>query len=92
MTIRCPECRRRFAPPRRDAVYCSAKCRVKAWRHRGATTEAIRDAVAPAAPTDPSAEPTPLVGTAPDDELNGWRRVGPYLLPPLDPRNVIHIG
>jgi hypothetical protein len=25
-----------------------------------------------------------------EDDLNGWRRVGGYLVPPFDERNVIH--
>jgi hypothetical protein len=28
---------------------------------------------------------------AADDELNGWRRVGPYLIPPPDPANTFTI-
>jgi endogenous inhibitor of DNA gyrase (YacG/DUF329 family) len=75
MTIKCAECQRRFAPARRDAVYCSERCRVAAWRHRD------REAAPPAdqVHSDPN-----LI--APGELEDGWRRVGPYVIPPADPR------
>jgi hypothetical protein len=92
MTIRCPQCRRRFAPPRRDAVYCSAKCRVAAWRHRVDKPEAIRDAVAPA-PAPVVSEISDILPTSGDsDEPEaGWRRVGRYVIPPADPRHTFFV-
>jgi hypothetical protein len=30
----CPECGQRFHASRCDAIYCSSRCRVRAWRRR----------------------------------------------------------
>jgi hypothetical protein len=68
------------------ATYCGVKCRVAAWRRARRDDET---------PVQPHAAPTPVpregaVPVEPED-LHGWRRIGPYLIPPPDPRNTIHI-
>ena len=87
MTIKCAECQRRFAPARRDAVYCSERCRVAAWRHRANVGEVTPDDQVPQSGTcapDDQVTARPLIVA---DELEeGWRRVGPYVIPPADPR------
>jgi hypothetical protein len=36
----------------------------------------------------PSPAPTEAADSAPLEDLHGWRRVGPYLVPPFNPANV----
>ncbi len=38
LRLRCSVCRRKWEPPRRDALYCSGACRQKAYRRRRTTT------------------------------------------------------
>jgi hypothetical protein len=70
-------CGRAFTATRSDAQYCCRRCR----RDKSPATLA-------APPVDRS-EPPEVVEE--EDDLGGWRRVGPYLIPPFDERNVIHI-
>jgi hypothetical protein len=69
-------CGRPFSSTRSDALYCSRRCR----RDKSPATLA--------APPVDTEEPPEVVEEG--DALQGWRRVGPYLIPPFDERNVIH--
>jgi hypothetical protein len=69
-------CGRAFTATRSDALYCSRRCR----RDKSPVTLA--------APPVDTEEPPEVVEE--EDDLNGWRRVGGYLVPPFDERNVIH--
>jgi hypothetical protein len=73
-------CGRAFTATRSDARFCSRRCR----RDKTPPTP-LAEAVAPAVST---AEEVPA---AAEDDLGGWRRVGGFLVPPYDERNVIHI-
>jgi hypothetical protein len=94
MTIRCAECQRRFVPPRRDAVYCSTACRVKAWRHRDHEVPPAEE-VSTAVDTSLVAEAEEVVTTVTTPlvaELEGWRRLpGGLLAPPPDPRLTVFV-
>jgi hypothetical protein len=70
-------CGRTFTATRRDARYCSRSC-----RRRRAT---------PPFPVAPAPGVVDAAALA-DDELNGWRRMGGYLVPPPDPTNTWHFG
>jgi hypothetical protein len=75
-------CGRRFTARRSDAKFCSRSC-----RRRGMTS--------PAPPVD--ARPGPRTpdeapAVAEEEDLDGWRRVGPWLIPPPDPTNTWHFG
>jgi hypothetical protein len=86
--ICCAGCRRLFQPKRSDALTCSVRCRVAAWRR------ARRDA---AASVQPDAPPTAEVPrgrgiTGDPDELGGWRRVpGGRVIPPAESRNTFFV-
>ena len=69
-------CGRPFTSTRSDAMYCSRRCR----RDKLPATLA--------APPVDTEEPPEVVEE--EDALQGWRRVGGYLVPPFDERNVIH--
>jgi hypothetical protein len=79
LTCQRAECGRKFIARRSDARFCSRSC---------------RRAKSPPAPLVEAAEPAvPVAEEAPaadEDDLGGWRRVGGYLVPPFDERNVIH--
>lgn len=80
--IRCAGCQRCFEPRRSDALTCSVRCRVAAWRRRHDATVSVSAAV-----------DTSAVREAPShEELDGWRRVpGGYVIPPADPRNTYFV-
>jgi hypothetical protein len=79
-TIRCAWCQRLFQPKRSDALTCSVRCRVAAWRRRHDT-----------APVQPDPPVSAAVNTEPVELPAGWRRMGGYLVPPPDPRFTITI-
>jgi hypothetical protein len=85
--IRCAGCQRPFTPSRSDALTCSVRCRVAAWRRRHDTT-------APVQPDQPVASVLPIgsnLATEPED-LDGWRRVpGGYVVPPRTSRNTFFV-
>jgi hypothetical protein len=80
LTCQRASCGRAFTATRSDARFCSRSCR--------------RDKTPASAPRIRAAHPSPaveeLAAIVDADDLDGWRRVGPYLIPPFDERNVIH--
>jgi hypothetical protein len=78
----CRHCGRTFATKRSDAIGCSRSCR----RHLAKAAQAPTQAAAVVSPMDDIPPPVE------DEELNGWRRIGGFLVPPADPRNVFRIG
>jgi hypothetical protein len=79
--IRCAGCQRLFQPKRSDALTCSVRCRVAAWRRRHDTR----------VPVQPDQPVSAAVATEPED-LDGWRRVpGGYVIPPADPRLTVFV-
>jgi hypothetical protein len=81
LTCQRPGCGRRFTAKRADARFCTRSCR-RAKLPPVAPVEAVATTVGT------REEPPEVVE---EEDLRGWRRVGPYLIPPLDPRNVFHI-
>jgi hypothetical protein len=71
-------CRRKFTATRSDARFCSRSCR-RAKLPPVPPVEVASTAV------DTGEEPPEVVE---EEDLQGWRRVGPYLVPPFNPRNV----
>jgi hypothetical protein len=70
-------CGRLFTATRSDARFCSRSCR-RAKLPPAPPVEAV-------APTVDTEEPPEVVE---EEGLHGWRRVGPYLIPPFNPANV----
>jgi hypothetical protein len=42
-------------------------------------------------PATLAAPPVELAEVVEEEDLHGWRRVGPYLIPPFDARNVVRL-
>lgn len=86
--IRCAGCGRVFQPRRSDALTCSVRCRVAAWRR------SRRDVAASVQPDKPPAAIP--IGVGPRDEpedLHGWRRIpGGYVVPPANPRFTVNVN
>jgi hypothetical protein len=82
LTCQRPGCGRSFTARRRDAGFCSRSCRRA--KSRPAPPVEVVEAALPAAE-----EPTEVEED--EDDLQGWRRVGGYLVPPADPRNIFHL-
>jgi hypothetical protein len=80
--VACARCGQRFLSMRRTARFCGQRCRQAANEDRHLA------AAASAAPPVEEA-PAPLLTT--DDLEAGWRQVGPYLVPPRDPRFCVTI-
>jgi hypothetical protein len=78
--LTCQRCARKFNASRSDALFCSRSCR-RAKSPPAPLVEVVEPAVS-AAETVPAAI---------EEDLHGWRRVGPYLIPPFDPRNVVRV-
>ena len=79
-------CGRPFTATRSDALYCSRRCR----RDKTPVTPPVRipaPSPAPAVVEAVSNGEEPAEGVE-EEDLHGWRRVGGYLIPPFDPRNV----
>jgi hypothetical protein len=72
-----PGCGRSFTARRSDARFCSRSCR-RAKLPPPTPVEAVTT-------VDTREEPPEVVE---EEDLHGWRRVGGYLVPPFDPRNV----
>ncbi len=81
LTCQRPGCRRPFAATRSDAKFCSRRCR-RSKRVSAPSAAAMSPAV------DIGAEPPAVVDK---EDLGGWRRVGPFLIPPPDPRNTFRV-
>jgi hypothetical protein len=82
LTCQRPGCGRLFTARRSDGRFCSRSC---------------RRAKSPPAPLVEVVEPVAIsaaeeVPAATEEDLHGWRRVGGYLVPPMDPRNVFRVG
>jgi hypothetical protein len=67
-------CGKPFSSTRSDALFCSRRCR--------------RDKLPASLVTPPVAAPAPVGSSvlSEDDVDAGWRQMGPYLVPPRDPR------
>jgi hypothetical protein len=74
-------CGRTFTARRRDARFCSRSCR-RAKSPPAPLVEVVEPAISAAEEEVPAAT---------GEDLHGWRRVGPYLIPPFDPRNVVRV-
>jgi hypothetical protein len=81
-----PGCGRTFAAVRSDARFCSRRCR----RSTSAPVPAAVEAVESAAPVGSAARVGSAVLTE-DDIADGWRVMGGFLVPPADPRNILHL-
>jgi hypothetical protein len=77
LTCQRPGCARSFTARRSDARFCSRSCR-RAKSPPAPVVEVVDTACA--------AKEVPAA--IEEEDLPGWRRVGPYLVPPIDPRNV----
>jgi hypothetical protein len=81
LTCQRPECGRKFTATRSDARFCSRSCR----RAKSPPAPLLEVGEPPGS----AAEDAPA---AAEDELDGWRRVGGFLIPPPDPRNTFSAG
>jgi hypothetical protein len=72
--ISCARCGQRFLSMRRTARFCGQRCRQAANEARHRLTSTPAPAVEEAAAT-----------AVDDPDLDGWRRVGGFLIPPADP-------
>jgi predicted nucleic acid-binding Zn-ribbon protein len=88
--ISCVRCGERFLSMRRTARFCGQRCRQAAnedlHRLTSTPTPAVEEATATAVD---NGEESPEV-VEEEEDLHGWRRLGGYLVPPFDPRNVFH--
>jgi hypothetical protein len=81
LTCQRPGCGQAFTARRSDARFCSRSCR-RAKLPPPPPVEAVTTTV------DARKEPPEV---AEEEDLHGWRRVGPYLIPPFDARNVVRV-
>jgi hypothetical protein len=78
LTCQRPGCGRKFMARRTDARFCSRSCRRAKLPPRPPVEVASKAVDTHDAPEVVEEE----------DDLQGWRRVGPYLVPPFNPANV----
>jgi hypothetical protein len=74
-------CGRTFSAVRNDARFCTRACR-RAKSPPAPPVEAVSMAL------DTREEGPEVVE---EEDLHGWRRMGGFLVPPADPRNIVHI-